>query len=467
MNARTLAKLGVPRDCIPTFINTIRDAAMVRTMKKNVAKRDVPDVVKNPNNYIADPIWANCAHSIIKYRGLEQADADREPISYKQWGDDIDEGSKSQIATACHLPDAVAAALMPDAHLGYGLPIGGVLAMKNAVIPHGVGVDIACRMRLSIFDMPSDVMKDDVKFNKCCAALKKGTNFGVGGAFQNPKYHDVLDQDWKVTPVTKQLKDKAWSQLGTSGSGNHFCEFGSLTTDGKSLGIPEGKYLALLSHSGSRGAGANVCTHYTRIAQSQLPKRYQDKFKFLAWLSLDSEEGQEYWLAMNLMGDYAAANHEVIHRDVGKHFGGKPIAVIDHHHNFAWKEIHNGEELIVHRKGATPAGEGVLGVIPGSMASPCYVVRGKGNADSLMSASHGAGRRMSRKAAKKKFIWSVWKKELIKRGVHLISAGLDEVPGAYKDIDEVMAAQSDLVETIGRFDPKIVKMCDDGSKPED
>lgn len=465
MNARTLAKLGVPQDCIPTFINTIRDAAMTRTMKKNAAKKAVPAVVANPRAYIADPIWGSCAYSIITYQGAEQADADRQPIGYKQWGTDIDEGSKSQIAAACSLPDAVAAALMPDAHLGYGLPIGGVLAMDNAVIPHGVGVDIACRMRLTIYDMPSDVMEN--KFGQCRKALEKGTNFGVGGAFQNPKHHDVLDQDWSITPITKQLKDKAWTQLGTSGSGNHFCEFGELTTDGKSLGIPEGKYLALLSHSGSRGAGANVCTHYTRIAQQQLPKRYQKDFKFLAWLSLDTQEGQEYWLAMNLMGDYAAANHEVIHRDVTRLLGGKAIASIENHHNFAWKETHNGKEVIVHRKGATPAGLGVLGIIPGSMATPCYVVQGKGNVDSLMSASHGAGRRMSRKEAKKTFIWSAWHKELRKRGVHLISAGLDEVPGAYKDIDEVMAAQADLVDTIARFDPKIVKMCGDGSRPED
>jgi tRNA-splicing ligase RtcB len=143
------------------------------------------------------------------------------------------------------------------------------------------------------------------------------------------------------------------------------------------------------------------------------------------------------------------------------------IADIENHHNFAWKEMHDGRELIVHRKGATPAGEGVLGVIPGSMADATFVVRGKGNAQSLMSASHGAGRLMSRRAAKDKFNMRSIKASLDARGIRILSAGADEVPGAYKNIESVMAAQSDLVEPIARFDPKIVKMCGDGSRAED
>ena len=140
---------------------------------------------------------------------------------------------------------------------------------------------------------------------------------------------------------------------------------------------------------------------------------------------------------------------------------------IENHHNFAWKETHNGERVVVHRKGATPAGEGVLGIIPGSMANPGYVARGKGNPLSLNSAAHGAGRRMSRTQAIKSFTWSQTRKLLAERGVTVLSAGLDEVPMAYKDIDEVMAAQSDLVEIIARFDPKIVKMAPAGERAED
>jgi tRNA-splicing ligase RtcB len=277
-----------------------------------------------------------------------------------------------------------------------------------------------------------------------------------------------MDAEWHVTKVTRENKDKAWKQLGTSGSGNHFVEFGLLTLGERDeqLGLDAGEYVALLSHSGSRGTGASVCTVYSNIARARLPKQHE-AFGRLAWLSLDSEAGQEYWAAMNLMGDYAAANHDVIHRLVSKLLGAKIIAGVENHHNFAWKERHGGKEVIVHRKGATPAGAGVLGVIPGSMADPAFVVRGKGNAESLHSASHGAGRAMSRTKAKEKYTWKAVQKDLLNRGVRVLSAGADEVPGVYKRIEEVMREQQDLVDVIARFDPKIVKMCGDGSKAED
>jgi tRNA-splicing ligase RtcB len=192
-----------------------------------------------------------------------------------------------------------------------------------------------------------------------------------------------------------------------------------------------------------------------------------DDLRRLAWLGLDTEAGQEYWAAMELMGRYAAANHAIIHRRVTDAIGADAIATIENHHNFAWKEHHNGRDVIVHRKGATPAGRGVLGVIPGSMATPGYVVRGRGGADSLDSASHGAGRTMSRTAARNQYRWAHVRPMLDAAGVKLLSAGIDEAPVAYKDIHTVMAAQRDLVEVIARFDPKIVKMADAGEKPED
>jgi tRNA-splicing ligase RtcB len=198
-----------------------------------------------------------------------------------------------------------------------------------------------------------------------------------------------------------------------------------------------------------------------------LPK----ELKHLAWLSLDDSDGQEYWAAMNLMGRYAAANHALIHRHITRKLGADVILDLENHHNFAWKETHEigGEmrEVIVHRKGATPAGSGVLGIIPGSMASPGYIVRGKGSSPSLHSASHGAGRVMSRTKALQSFTWSAVKKELAAAGVELLSAGLDEVPGVYKDIHAVMSAQTDLVDVLARFDPKLVKMCPAGERAED
>jgi tRNA-splicing ligase RtcB len=278
----------------------------------------------------------------------------------------------------------------------------------------------------------------------------------------------VLDRDWNVSRITRENKDKAWRQLGTSGSGNHFVEFGLLTLghDEPQLGLTAGQYVALLSHSGSRGVGASVCSTFSQMAQSLLAKRDKE-FGRLAWLRLDTEAGQQYWAAMNLMGEYASANHAVIHRLVTKLLGAEVIAGVENHHNFAWRERHLGRELIVHRKGATPAGPGVLGVIPGTMGDPAFVVRGLGNPQSLNSAAHGAGRRMSRKKAKDTFRFQAVRKELEERGVHVLSAGSDEVPGVYKDIRQVMAAQSDLVEIVAQFDPKIVRMCDDGSRAED
>jgi tRNA-splicing ligase RtcB len=387
---------------------------------------------------------------------------------WRQWSTDLEAQAVQQMANACAVPVAVAGALMPDAHVGYGLPIGGVLATDNAVIPYAVGVDIACRMRLSVFDRKASSIAGEK--DRLTNIIERETRFGVGCVFKQRREHEVMDEDWSVSPVTQRMRDKAWAQLGTSGSGNHFVEFGDFNVSDDSLGIAPGEYLGLLTHSGSRGTGAQVCQHYSRLAMERHPELPKE-LKHLAWLSLDDEDGQEYWAAMNLMGDYAAANHAIIHRQIARSLGEKPILSIENHHNFAWKERHligGGErEVIVHRKGATPAGIGVLGVIPGSMASPGFVVRGKGREEALASASHGAGRVMSRSRAFQSFTWSEVRKLLAERKVTLISAGLDEVPGVYKDIAAVMAAQTDLIDVLGRFDPRLVKMCPAGERAED
>ncbi|HSR66780.1 MAG TPA: RtcB family protein [Acidobacteriota bacterium] len=383
--------------------------------------------------------------------------------SYRKWGENLDPMSIEQMDKACRLPVSVRGALMPDCHVGYGLPIGGVLATENAVIPYAVGVDIACRMRLSVLDLPTNLLDKPRKLERLKRAIEEETRFGVGATFEKGKRrrHPVMDEDWAISKVTRENKDKAWAQLGTSGSGNHFVEFGLLTLDEPDLGLQPGQYLAFLSHSGSRGPGALTAGHYSRLARdlhSELPK----ELSHLSWLDLGSQEGQEYWKAMQLMGKYASANHACIHRHVLEHLGAEAIAGVENHHNFAWLEEHDGKQVVVHRKGATPAGEGVLGVIPGSMASPGYVVRGKGNEAALQSAAHGAGRVMSRTQAKKKLRWRDAKDLLNRQGVTLMSAGLDEVPMVYKNIDEVMGAQSDLVDVVARFDPKLVKMSPGG-----
>jgi tRNA-splicing ligase RtcB (3'-phosphate/5'-hydroxy nucleic acid ligase) len=388
---------------------------------------------------------------------------------YQIWGDDLDATALQQMTNACKLPVAVSGALMPDAHVGYGLPIGGVLATRNAVIPYAVGVDIACRMKLTVLDLPVNALADDQTRLK--RAVERETRFGIGASFQSRRHHEVMDADWRVTSVTSNLKDRAWAQLGTSGSGNHFVEFGQLTVSDEAVGLSRGEYLALLSHSGSRGSGAQVAQHYSGLARELHPGLPQE-LSHLAWLDLSTEAGQEYWAAMELMGRYAAANHALIHASIARALGVDVLLDIENHHNFAWRERHrlpdgSDAEVIVHRKGATPAGAGVLGIIPGSMGTPGYVVRGKGVAASLNSSAHGAGRRMSRTRAKALFTWDAAQRFLRERGVTLLSAGLDEVPMAYKDIDAVMAAQSDLVEPLARFDPRLVKMAPSGERPED
>jgi len=462
MNTSQLRKLGVPDACVTSAIMGIQAAAKAGSFKGAQAKRLIRSILDSPEAHTADAHFGPFAKLLIEERDF----VPHSPVEYRTWGTEIEDSAHAQMRQSCQVPVARKAALMPDAHMGYGLPIGGVLACENAVIPYAVGVDIACRMKLSVFDLPTDAMHS--RFGQFRNALEKGTRFGVGSVHERPQQHPVMDRDWAVTRITRERKDRAWQQLGTSGSGNHFVEFGALTLAEPiaELGVLPGEYVALLSHSGSRGAGAAVCSTYSAIAQSRLPKRYEELGR-LAWLDLDTEAGAEYWAAMSLMGEYAAANHEVIHRLVSHLLGAEVIAGVENHHNFAWKEVHDGNELVVHRKGATPAGAGVLGVIPGSMADPAFVIRGKGQADSLNSASHGAGRRMSRKQARDMYNWKAVKNDLAKKGVTVLSAGADEVPYAYKRIEEVMSQQVDLVEVLARFDPKIVKMCDDGSAAED
>jgi tRNA-splicing ligase RtcB len=266
-----------------------------------------------------------------------------------------------------------------------------------------------------------------------------------------------MDEDWSVSPITARQKDWAWKQLGTSGGGNHFAEFGELSLPAPDLGLPAGNYLALLSHSGSRGAGEAVAEHYSRLAMDMRPGLPLE-IKHLAWLEEDSQPGREYWAAMELMGRYAAANHELIHRNILAALGTEALASVENHHNFAWREHHEGQEVIVHRKGATPADQGRLGLIPGSMGAPGFVVRGRGCPEALLSCSHGAGRRLSRSAALKTLDQAEVTAYLAERGVELISGGLDEAPMAYKDIEAVMAAQADLVDIVARFEPRLVKM---------
>ncbi len=391
------------------------------------------------------------------------------PIPYKIWGQKhIQEEAIAQMAAAARLPVAIAGALMPDAHTGYGLPIGGVLATENAVIPYAVGVDIACRMMLTVYPSSPQVLKNtkSSEYKLLYSALVNNTIFGSGaaGIHDGKIEHPILDKSrWNLSKLTQSLRDTAIYQIGTSGTGNHFVEWGELEISNPEnpLNLATGHYLALLSHSGSRGVGFKIANYYTKIAMERIGELDQS-VKHLAWLPLDQDIGREYWDAMELAGEFASANHHVIHKRIGESLGITPIATVENHHNFAWREkiMVDGKETeaIVHRKGATPAGSGVLGIIPGTMADSGYLVVGKGHPDSLNSASHGSGRLMARTKAKQNITHEQHAEYLLKHGIDLIGGGLDEAPQAYKAIDAVMEEQKDLVDVLGKFQPKIVRM---------
>lgn len=418
-------------------------------------------IKNNPELYLNDEITGKIAMKVIgrvaepAFKTFELRDSPSPCSIYG--GKDIEAVAKKQMELAMLLPVSVQGALMPDAHMGYGLPIGGVLATDNVVIPYAVGMDIGCRMALTIIDETDAFIKHaDYQVKQ---ALRNFTHFGMEGGLDVRQEHEVLDSPvFGQIPFLKQLRGKAVRQLGTSGSGNHFVEFGAIElAENNTLGLPAKKYAALLSHSGSRGLGAAIAKYYTQIAMNtcKLPRHAQQ----LAWLDLDSEAGQEYWLTMTLAGDYAKACHERIHGNLLKALGLKAIKVIENHHNFAWKDtLANGKAVIVHRKGATPAHAGELGIIPGSITTPAYLVSGKGADRSLFSASHGAGRAMSRQKAKESMTVSGMKKLLSNAGVTLIGGSVEENPLAYKDIEMVINAQKDLVDIQGRFIPGIARM---------
>lgn len=408
--------------------------------------------------------------------------SDQATKPFEVYGRDyIEEGAFQQMANVMALEPVVAGALMPDAHQGYGMPIGGVAAVRNALIPYAVGVDIGCRMHLTVFP---DIT--ETYFNAYRSELKEllqaNTHFGPtlpakpNESWMGQYFIDSHDEQWAIVKKhfgDLSLKDRAEAQWGTSGGGNHFVEWGILEFK-ENYGLDKVLYkkdiekgtkcLALLSHSGSRALGYTIANHFTKLAAKVTP--LEKPLDELSWLPFDSEEGQDYWKLMNLAGDYSRMNHAIIHKTIitaaigsRVQIGLEEIHEVSNHHNFAWRETDgDGSPVFVHRKGATPAGKGQMGFIPGSMATSGYLVRGKGASQSLRSASHGAGRAMSRSKALKTITLADRTKFLADAGVDLISAGLDESPQAYKDIDKVMGFQSDLIDIVAEFKPRIVRM---------
>lgn len=456
-----MLSLGYPSPELAAFaINLTRTSFRKKPPAWHLAMLKL--VVEHPENFLDDSNWEPLATRLgattTEKPAWETPELKSSPAPFTEFSGQtrIGESARQQLYDALRLPIAVAGALMPDAHHGYGLPIGGVLATENAVIPYGVGVDIGCRMCLTVYDLPGSL--GDLDQIRLAGYLEKNTAFGEG-ILDNPLDDPVLThENFNLIPLARKLKNKAWKQIGSSGGGNHFVEFGRVELAANNRwNVEQGHYLGVLSHSGSRGMGAALTMHYTKIAmqKTRLPKHLSN----LAWLRLDSQAGAEYWAAMTLAGEYATACHDHIHRRMAKSLGERPLFKVENHHNFAWKEtLTDGRKVIVHRKGATPAKQGELGIIPGSMTAPGYIVAGRGNAASLNSASHGAGREMSRSVAKNSTTRHALNAHLKERNVHLIGGGLDEAPLAYKDIKTVMRDQAELVDILGTFHPKVVRM---------
>lgn len=460
LRAKDLSKIGYHNDQLRSLV-----IGIVSKNFKHYSKQQLLDLLVNikndPEAFLDDELTAKIAAKIIGkesaplFKAYELRD---EAVYCKAYGGKgIESSAKRQMELSCRLPVSIQGALMPDAHMGFGLPIGGVLATRDAVIPYAVGMDIGCRMALSIIDESDGFLK---RFDYAIKqVLKQHTHFGMDGGLEVRQEHEVLESKlFGELAFLKALRGKAARQLGTSGGGNHFVEFGTMEMlPGNIFGLPAKTYTALLSHSGSRGLGSAIARHYTQIATDtcKLPRQAQQ----LAWLDMNTVAGQEYWMAMTLAGDYAKACHDLIHANMLKALGLKALLVVENHHNFAWKEkLPDGRDVIVHRKGATPAHEGEAGIIPGSMTTPAYLVAGKGVTEALYSASHGAGRAMSRQAAKDGMTVSGMKKLLSAAGVTLIGGTVEENPLAYKDIETVMAGQQALVDIQGRFFPRIVRM---------
>jgi len=377
-------------------------------------------------------------------------------LPIKMWLDDIEAGALAQAHNLANLPFAFKhVSLMPDCHQGYGMPIGGVLATKGAVIPNAVGVDIGCGMIAMKTDITvAKLPKREVK--AIMGLIRKEIPVGFKRHRKSQVGMPPLPDEESCYIVQREWS-KAAKSLGTLGGGNHFIE----------LQCDEVGCLWVMIHSGSRNLGLKVAKYYNDIAQA-LNQRWFSKVSKkwdLAFLPLESHQAQSYIAEMNYCVDYATANREKmmdVVRDslmkvVSEPFGVAPPFSIAH--NYAQMENHFGKNVMVHRKGATSAREGEIGIIPGSQGTCSYIVRGLGNIESFHSCSHGAGRKMGRKQACRELSLEEQQAILDEQGIiHGIRGekDLDEAPGAYKDIDMVMENQNDLVEIVTHLRPLAV-----------
>jgi tRNA-splicing ligase RtcB len=368
-----------------------------------------------------------------------------ERIPIKLWLDDIEPGALAQAKNLANLPFAFKwIAIMPDCHEGFGMPIGGVLATDGMIVPNAVGVDIGCGMyaaQTSLFELDSETIR--LFLNRVRAVVPLGFE------------HQHSDQPWRgfadapdIRIIQEELKS-AHRQLGTLGGGNHFIEV-QMGDDG---------HIWLMIHSGSRNFGYKTAEFFHNKALAQLNRsRFSIPDKDLAFLPIESRDGEEYYSAMRYCCDFALANRALMMRNISgilsEITGAQILQEINIHHNYASFETHFGRKVLVHRKGATQASTDTTGIIPGSMGSNSYIVKGLGNPESFNSCAHGAGRRMGRREAQRTLSLAD-EQQKMKGIVHGLrsKSGLDEAPGAYKDIGQVMQNQTDLVQILITLKP--------------
>jgi tRNA-splicing ligase RtcB len=377
-------------------------------------------------------------------------------IPIKMWLDDLDANAMAQARNLANLPFAFShVAIMPDAHLGYGMPIGGVLATRNVVVPNAVGVDIGCGVCALETDLNIGRTDFPAKLQMVVRLIQSRIPTGFR-KHKHPQPESLMPSRGFPMEVVEREYINARKSLGTLGGGNHFIE---LQTD------LEG-YLWVMIHSGSRNLGKQVADHYNDVAKN-LNKRWHSCVPAgydLAFLPTETIEAKRYMDEMNYCVEFSLANREQmmyavcsILDEVFPETNAKPIINIAH--NYARLENHFGKNVVVHRKGATSAKAGEIGIIPGSQGTASYIVRGLGNEMSFTSCSHGAGRVMGRKQATRELDLKAQQDILDDQGIiHGIKSAkdLDEAPGAYKDIDTVMANQSDLVEIVTELHPLAV-----------
>lgn len=380
-----------------------------------------------------------------------------ESIPIKLWLKDVETGALEQAYHLANHPKAFHhIALMPDTHQGFGMPIGGILATRDAIIPNAVGVDIGCgicAVQTSLQDIPYETLKSIISSIRRLIPVGFEHHKNKQNSSLMP---NILNYSSQRLPIVDREYNSALHQIGTLGSGNHFIEI-QKGSDG---------LIWLMIHSGSRNIGYKVANHYNKIARNLNEKwKTAPPLKWdLAYLPIDCEQGKNYINEMQYCVDFAFENRklmvervkEAISYFIDKINYGKIINIA---HNYAAEEKHFGENVIIHRKGATKANKTTIGIVPGSQGMNSYIIRGRGNPESFKSCSHGAGRKIGRRQARR--ILSLEKESNIleKKGIiHSLKSkrDLDEAPSAYKNIFEVMKNQRDLVDIITELVPMAV-----------